>query len=366
MTRPVLSIVAALAAATMLASCGGNPHGSIDPDALASVRPLSELTPLDDPTSYEGPSTAILEHREIVPVVKDPAQKLPAKVVSNDRKGDVEVTVTDTDRVLALDMSGSLAATVWGLGFGDRLVGRDVSTSFPGTEKLPLVTVDGHSINAESVLALRPSVVITDGAIGPRDVVEQLRDAGITVVFVDTDSSFEGAQEMARRVGDVFGAPAAGEALAQRIADDLEAAAEEISRFVPEDPDRQVSMLFLYLRGNSGVYYLFGQESGVSDLIAGLGGIDVATELGWKGMRPLTDEAMVAADPDLILVMTGGIQSVGGVDGLLAEKPAIALTAAGKHRRVVDMADGDVLSFGPRSGDVLRALARAIYAPQGA
>lgn len=367
MMRSSPSIVVALAVATMLASCGSgaNPHDAVDPVALAATQPLSELTPVDDPRTYDGPSTAILEHEEIEPVEADPAQKLPATVTSNDRKGDVEVMVESTDRVLALDMSGSLAATVWGLGFGDDLVGRDVSTEFPGTERLPLVTVDGHSINAEAVLDLRPSVVITDGAIGPRDVVEQLRDAGIAVVFVDTEPTFEGAQEMARRVGAVFGARDIGERLADRIADDVKAAGEEIKRFVPVEHDDKVSILFLYLRGTSGVYYLFGKESGASDLVEGLGGIDVASKLGWKGMRPLTDEAMVAADPDLILVMTGGLESVGGVDGLLAEKPAIALTAAGQNRRIVDMADGDVLSFGPRSGDVLRALARAVYAPQG-
>ena len=92
--------------------------------------------------------------------------------------------------------------------------------------------------------------------------------------------------------------------------------------------------------------------------------MDAATELGWEGMRPLTDEAMVAANPDLILVMTKGIESVGGVDGLLADKPAIALTAAGEHRRFVDMEDGEILSFGPRSALVLDALARAVYAPE--
>jgi iron complex transport system substrate-binding protein len=80
-------------------------------------------------------------------------------------------------------------------------------------------------------------------------------------------------------------------------------------------------------------------------------------------MKPMTDEAMVAADPDLVLVMSHGIESVGGVDGLLADKPAIALTRAGEHRRFVDMEDGQILSFGPRSALVLDALARAIYAP---
>jgi len=68
-------------------------------------------------------------------------------------------------------------------------------------------------------------------------------------------------------------------------------------------------------------------------------------------------------NPDVILVMTDGLKSVGGVDGLLAKKPAVALTDAGKHKRIVDMADGEILSFGPRSADILDALSRAIYAP---
>ncbi len=89
-------------------------------------------------------------------------------------------------------------------------------------------------------------------------------------------------------------------------------------------------MVFLYLRGSSGIYYLFGEESGADVLIDALGGVDVAAEVGLTGMRPMTDEAMIAADPDLILVMTDGLASVGGVDGLLESKPAIALTNAGR------------------------------------
>jgi len=126
-----------------------------------------------------------------------------------------------------------------------------------------------------------------------------------------------------------------------------------------------VRILFLYLRGTSGIYYLFGEESGADELIEAVGGIDVAGEIGWQGLRPMTDEALVAANPDLILVMTGGLESVGGVDALITEKPAIGLTRAGENRRFVDMADGEVLSFGPRTPDVLDALARAIYAPAG-
>lgn len=324
--------------------------------------PLSEVVAVADPKAHEGPSTAVLADAEIVPVAAAPAQQLPVHVVSHDLDGDVDVTVTDTSRVVAMDLSGSLAATVWGLGFGDRLVGRDISTTFPGAADLPVITSSGHSVNAESIIALAPTLVITDGSIGPLDVVQQLRDVGITVVFVEDTASFEGAVDMARAVAEIFGAPETGELLADRVAAEIADVREQIDRLAPADAGDRLRIVFLYLRGSAGVYYLFGEESGADQLIEALGGTDVAGELGWSGMQPLTDEAMVAADPDLILVMSDGLASVGGVDGLLADKPAIALTTAGQHRRFVDMADGQILSFGPRSADVLDALARAIYA----
>ena len=104
--------------------------------------------------------------------------------------------------------------------------------------------------------------------------------------------------------------------------------------------------------------------TGSDALATSLGAVDVAAEIGWVGARPMTDEALVAADPDLFLVMTSGLESVGGVDALIAAKPAIALTRAGANRRFVDMADGQILSFGPRTPDVLEALAKAVYAPE--
>ena len=358
------ALVAGLAAVLVLmAGCSSSVHGSAE--GAAPQRPaLSELDALEDPLAYEGPSTAVLPATEIQPITENPEQQLPTTVTSYTQAGDDEpIEITETDRVVAVDLAGSIAASIWALGFGDTLVGVDQSTTFPGTEDLDRVTSGGHTINAESIIALAPDVVITDGTVGPRDVIEQLRDVGITVVFVDNDPSFQGAQGLVRQVAGVYGAPGVGEQLAERIGQEIDDTIAEVAEFVPDDDADRLRILFLYLRGNAGVYYLFGSESGADELISALGGVDVAGELGWEGMRPMTDEALVAADPDLILTMTSGIESVGGVDGLLQEKPAVALTTAGEKRRIVDMEDGAVLSFGPRSATVIDALARAIYAP---
>lgn len=365
--RLAVCAAAILSGALLLTGCSGDdPHGSDAPGVSAEpLVPLSELDVLDDPRSYEGPSTAVLQHTEIEPVEEDPARELPATVTSYGSDGSgSEVTVEKTDKVVAADLGGNISVTIAGLGFADSLVGVDQSTTLPSLQDLPRVTSGGHTVNAESIIQLKPDLVITDGSVGPRDVIEQLEDVGIQVVFVKNEASFAGAEDLARQVAAIYGNPGAGEKLADRIADEVEAKKAEIAEIAPTDPDQKVRIAFLYLRGTAGVYYLFGEESGADQLIDALGAVDVAGELGWDGMKPMTDEALVAANPDLILVMTEGLDSVGGVDGLLDEKPAVAVTAAGEHRRFVDMEDGTILSFGPRSAGIIDALARAVYAPE--
>lgn len=336
-----------------------------NPGSAENRPPLSDIAWLDSPGEWVGPSTALLSEVAIDPITDDPELTLPTTVTSDDLSGPREVTVNEAERVLALDMSGSLAATVWALGLGDRLVGRDISTTFPGVEDLPVVTGSGHAISPEAVLELRPDLIVTDGTIGPLDVVLQLREAGITVVFVREQPGLEAPAAMARSVADVFGISEVGNALATKITADLGSVLGTIADNTPQARDDKLRMVFLYIRGANGIYYLFGQESGAGDLIEGLGGIDIATEVGWTGLRPMTDEALIEANPDLILVMTDGVESVGGPEELVRLKPAIGLTNAGQNLRFVDMDDSQVLSFGPRTPAIMDALARAIYDPAG-
>lgn len=331
---------------------------------VVNLPPLSEITPVDNPVTFEGPTTALIGGPTLEPVAENPTPELPVTVISHDRAGDTPIEVTDTSRLLALSLSGSLAELVDAYGLSDTLVGRDISTEIEGSADLPVVTRDGHSIDAESVIALNPSLILTDGSIGPTDVVLQLRDAGIPVVTVDRAVDADTTYETARQVADALGvAP-----LATTLVDELKAAIEvkeqEVAALIPSDSAKLPRVAFLYVRGTAGIYYLFGEGSGIDSMIDSIGAIDVAEEIGWVGEKPMTDEALIATNPDVLLVMTDGLESAGGVDGLLAAQPSIALTNAGKHRRIIDVDDSLLFAGGTRIPDVIDGLARAIYAPE--
>ena len=325
---------------------------------------LSTLTPLDDPREYVGPTTAVIGGPSVPALAEVPEPKLPVTVVSHDSGGDKEITVTDTSRIVPLSLSGSVGELVHSLGLGDNIVGRDISTNFPGSEDIPIVTKDGHSVDAEGVLSLSPTVIITDGSVGPVDVVLQLRDAGIPVVTVDRAKDPESSYTVAQQVADALGVGHAAPELVATLKEAITEKEAEISALLPKDEAKLPRVAFLYVRGTAGIFYLFGEGSGVDSLIRSVGAIDVAEEVGWVGEKPMTEEALVAMNPDVILVMTKGLESAGGVDGLIQAQPSIGLTKAGENRRIIDVDDALLFAGGTRIPDVIDGLARAIYAPE--
>lgn len=358
--RTLVSAIAVLAIG--LAGCTASSAGTTSSaeGCQASTEPLSSVTPVENPRTWTGPSTACMADPGIEAVVDDPQPTLPVTVVDNQ---DTEVTITDTSRILALDLYGSLAATVFGLGLGDSVVGRDTSTGFPEAADLPLVTQNGHELNGEAILALEPTVILTDSSIGPWDVVLQMRDSGIPVVVLSPQRNLDNIDDLVTQVAAALGVPEAGEALNAQIASEVSSTITDIEALAPSDPADRPRVMFFYVRGNAGIYYIFGEGSGADALIESLGAVDVAKEIDWQGMRPMTAEALIDAAPDVLIMMTKGLESVDGVDGLLERIPAVAETPAGLHRRIIDMSDTEVMSFGPRTAAVLDALARALYAP---
>ncbi|GAA2735883.1 heme/hemin ABC transporter substrate-binding protein [Actinocorallia aurantiaca] len=328
---------AALVAAALLAGgCGGR---TVEPRSAGG-----------DPYALCGPSSARSAAEDVDPVEPDAKPALPVTVKSADGTA---VTVEDTSRILALNLYGSLAEIVFSLGLGDRVVGRDASTTFPAAAVKPLVTTQGHDLSAEAILALDPTVVLADASIGPAEVLTQLRQAGIAVVMVDDEQTLERIDDNITAVAKALGVPGAGRKLNERVS-------AQISEARKEAPAQSLRIAFLYLRGTAGVYLIGGDGAGSDAMIEAIGAQDAGTAIGLRSFRPLTSEGLINAAPDVILVLSSGLESVGGIDGLL-ELPGVAQTPAGQNRRIVDADDGSLLTFGARTGSTIEALSEAVY-----
>lgn len=304
-----------------------------------------------------GGSPAAAPAAGIVPIAGEVTPQLPVTVPAG--TGAPDVTVTDVSRIVPL--TGSLSEVVFSLGLGSAVVGRDISTTFAEAADLPLVT-RAHDVSAEAVLSLRPTLVLAQDDSGPPEALEQIRAAGVPVVVFELPSDIAHIGPRVRAIAATVGLPAEGAALAQRIDTGIETAREAIPQEARETPPR---MAFLYMRGQAGVYLMGGPGSGADSMISAAGGVDAGTAAGLtRPFTPITSEALVQAAPEVILMTSTGLDSVGGIEGL-AEVPGMAQTPAGREGRVVTVEDGLLYGFGPRTPEVVSALIDDLYFPEG-
>ncbi|WP_309318546.1 heme/hemin ABC transporter substrate-binding protein [Streptomyces salinarius] len=303
--------------------------------------------------SATAPAEGSVANR-VEPLARKPEPRLPVTVRSADGE---QVTVKGAERVVPL--SGSLSEIVFTLGLGDRVVARDVTATFEQAAKLPVVT-RGHDVSAESVLSLKPDLVLAETTTGPGEAVDQIRAAGVPVLFVEAAKGLDDVGPRIEAVADALGVPAAGKELTRRSEQRIEAVRAE----VPHGEKPRVA--FLYLRGSASVYLIGGKDSGAGSLIEAAGAVDAGAASGLgKDFTAITSEALVKAAPDAILVMSKGLESVGGVDGLV-KIPGVAQTPAGMERRVVSVEDGVLLNYGPRTDQVLKSVVAQLNGEDGA
>ena len=240
-----------------------------------------------------------------------------------------------------VSLNGAVTEILCELGLQQQIVGTDVTSTYPAAmEKIPKV---GHNrnIGAEAVLALRPTIIVgtkTNGSLDIKsEVIQQFQSAGVKTVFFEHTYSVQGAKKLLTDVASAFGASAKAPALSRKI----DAPLARIKK--PASPKK---VLFIYARG-TGSMMVSGRNTPVASIISLAGGVNATN--GFDDFKPLTAEALIAANPDVILLFTSGLESLGGISGLL-KVPGIAQTNAGRNQRVIEM-DGQLLTgFGPRLG----------------
>lgn len=261
-----------------------------------------------------------------------------------------EITITDTSRIVTV--GGPVTEIVFALGVGDRVVARDDSSLYPPQVNALESVGYVRRLSAEPVLATEPTLIIAEPDAGPPEAVAQLRASGVTFLIVPHEDSIEGVIQTITVIATALGRESEGAQLIQKIEADY-AAAQSLLQTSESRP----RVMFIYARG-AGSVSVAGTNTSAATMIALAGAENAVTE--YEGYKPITAEAVVAAQPDVILMMSRGLDSLGGIDGLL-EQPGIAQTPAGENRRVVAMDDLYLLGFSTRVGTAVFDLAYLLH-----
>lgn len=257
----------------------------------------------------------------------------------------------EPQRVVAL--GGTVTEIAAALGAADRLVGRDSTSTYPAAvQALPDV---GYlrALSAEGVLSLDPDLILADPDAGPPEVVEQLKATGLAYIEVPGAYDAAGVAGRITTVAEALAHPAEGAALAAGVSAALQAA-EARAAAIPA-PRKRV-MFILSLQG--GRIMAAGQNTAAEAILA-LAGADNALT-GFDGYKPVTEEAVLAAAPDAILMMDrGGDHATAEAD--LWAMPALSGTPAATTGTLIRMEGLKLLGFGPRTPEAAQALHDALY-----
>lgn len=263
---------------------------------------------------------------------------------------------TRPDRIIAI--GGSVTEIVYALGQEDRLVGRDRTSSYPVEARdLPDIGYM-RALAPEGVLSVSPDLILSVEGSGPPETITVLQNAGVEFVEIPDEFSRDGILTKIRAVGAALGEDEAAEALAQRVGAEIDAAHKTATAATGDTPAR---VLFI-LSVRDGRIMIGGAETQADSIIRLAGGVNAAGDIA--GFKPITPEALAAAAPDVILMMTRAGNHAISDDEIFA-LPSVALTPAGRNHRLVRMKGSYLLGFGPRTAGAITDLSKELQQARG-
>lgn len=252
-----------------------------------------------------------------------------------------------------ITIGGAITEIAFALGQGSRIMARDTTSSFPAdAANLPDVGYM-RQLSAEGVLSFAPSLIISQEGAGPPEVIDILNSARIP--FVEIPNAYDSAGIVAKI--HAVGAALDVEQEAKRLAAQVESKlADAQARSKQKVSDRKRVLFILSTQG--GRIMASGTGTGANGMIQMAGAENAITS--FEGYKPLSDEAVTAAAPDVILMMdrTGDHASS---DAELFAMPALIATPAAATKSVVRMNGLYLLGFGPRTAQAVIDLSNALY-----
>lgn len=251
-----------------------------------------------------------------------------------------ERTATSDRAMRLISIGGGLTEIVYLLKANKELVGVDTTSIYPAAAtRLPNVGYT-RSLSAEGILALRPTQLIATEDAGPPMVLKQIVDTRIPLTILPSSHQFKDLIERVSTIGMLLDKTDIAQALASRLHLEWSNTQERVSH------SKIKNMRVLFVLSQNPSQLMVGGAKTSADAMIGYAGARNAIT-GFSGFKPLTPEAVIAANPDVILVTDQGMKAIGGIGGVL-RFPGISQTRAGKEQKIVSLEAMYLLGFGPR------------------
>lgn len=268
-----------------------------------------------------------------------------------DRFHNKETDGTKDMRIVCL--SKHLTELVFALGKGHDIVAVDLSSTYPDSAKL-LKTVGYHrALSPEAIISMNPDLVIHSNDIGPENVLPQISKAGLKIKAFGGANTVDSTKLLLKDLGKFFGEEKKADSLINVFDAGLARAADSLKGRNIND-SLKVMIIHFGLRNNN--YFVMSGRNGVGDQMIRMAGCSPT-----QGVREMSPEAVALANPDVIIATDYGYDKMGSMENFIASVPGVALTNAGKNKRVVRFEEHDLIYFGPRSGDNIIKLIQELH-----
>ncbi len=261
-------------------------------------------------------------------------------------------TASSNEYERVVSLSGSITETLFTLGHGDKVVGIDVTSTYPA-DQLGDVPRLGHvrNLNVEGVLSVQPDLILVNKEDAGLPAVVQLKQSNVEVLEIPQINQLDNGLQIARVLVEKLG----GEAKLVALQNQLEEQKKELELLVASSEEKP-RVLFIYARG-AGNMMVAGKNTPAEAMIELAGGLNAVQE--FEDFQALSAEGLVQAQPDVLLMFKSGLNSLGGAEQVFSIT-GMQETPAGKNKKVIAMDGLYLLGFTPRAGAAAIELAREL------
>ncbi|PNK94260.1 ABC transporter substrate-binding protein [Enterococcus faecalis] len=220
------------------------------------------------------------------------SEKTEVTLPTKDRSGKEITLPKEAAKIISL--VPSTTEVIEDLGKTDQLIAVDTQSSTMMTDLKKLPQMDMMAVDAEKLIALKPQIVYVNdiNLASSESVWKQVEDAGITVVNIPTSTSIKAIKEDVQFIADSLSEHEKGQKLIKTMDQEI----DEVAK-IGKTIKKPKTVLFEVAALPD--IYSFGNGTFLNEMIETIGAKNVlANEKGWL---PVTEEAAIAAKPEVIL-----------------------------------------------------------------